>query len=242
MHFRTRLIALATVTSLAAAPASAQQWTSWNSADVAGVYGLIGPVAVDYVGTYSTYENSAASGINFWSPSGAYSQNGVIAPTNRGLIRFVGAAGGTINFSSAVVNPFIAFNSVGQPRVGVTYDFQGAPFTVVSNNNAGGAYWGPGSYTTSGSTLTGNEFSGVVQFTGTYSSLSFTTTAENWHGITVGIESLAPPTNVVPEPSTYAMFGAGLLALGLTARRRRDRKFHRPSKAEQLRILAQQIV
>ncbi len=209
---------------LAAVPsvASAQQWTSWNSADVAGVYGLIGSTSISYIGSYNSYENSTAGGTNYWLPSGAYSQSGLTAPTNRGLIRFVGAAGGTINFGSAVVNPFIAFNSVGQTRIGVTYDFMGAPFTVLSNNNAGGAFWGAGSYTSTGTALTGNEFSGVVQFAGTYSSLSFTTTAENWHGITVGINGLAPPTNVVPEPSTYALMAAGLAGLTMVARRRRQ--------------------
>ncbi len=208
----------AAVALFAATPqlASAQVWTSWNSANAGNVFGTIGATSVVFTGTYDSYENST-TGFNYWQPNGAYTQNSLIGPTNAGLIRFRGNGGsGTIFFSNAVLNPYIAFNSVGQPGVPVTYDFGTSAFTVLSNNNAGGAFWGPGSFSTSGNVLTGNEFSGVAQFSGVYNSISFRASGEDWHGFTVGVGS-----NVVPEPSTYVLMAAGLAGLAVAARRRR---------------------
>ena len=197
---------------------SAQTWASWTSANAGNVFGTIGSTAVTYTGNFVSYDNSTASGLGFWAPSGAYSQSGVIAPTNPGLVRFTPAGRGTIFFGAPVLNPYIAFNSVGQPNTPVVYDFGTSGFMVVSNNNSVCAYWGCGSYTTTGNTLTGREFSGVAQFSGIYSQIDFSYTAEGWHGITVGVGS----TNVVPEPSSYALMAAGLAGLFAVARRRRQ--------------------
>ena len=68
-------------------------------------------------------------------------------------------------------------------------------------------------------TLVGNEFSGVLQFSGSYAagqSLTFTVrNNEDWHGFTVGARS------VVPEPSTYALMSVGFIGMGFAASRRR---------------------
>ncbi len=216
-----RFSAIAATVLLAATPqiASAQSWTWWSSADASGVYGNIGSTNVTFLGSYADYENSATAPIDYWQPNGAYTQGGLIGPTNPGLIRFRNNGGfGTITFSAPVLNPYVAFNSVGQGGLPVTYDFLGSAFTVLSNNNAGGAYWGAGSYSSTGTVLTGNEFSGVAQFSGVYNSLSFRTSAENWHGITVGVGN----TNVVPEPSTYALMAVGMAGIAAFARRRRQ--------------------
>jgi hypothetical protein len=57
------------------------------------------------------------------------------------------------------------------------------------------------------------EGNGVVQFMGTFSSISWTNTFENFYAFQVGV-------NAVPEPESYAMLLAGLGLLGFTARRR----------------------
>lgn len=86
-----------------------------------------------------------------------------------------GATTATINFGTAVVNPLIALISVGQGGLPVTYNFGTSAFTVVSNNNSSCAFYGCGSYTTSGNTIAGTEFSGVLRFNGTFTSLTFST-------------------------------------------------------------------
>jgi hypothetical protein len=155
-------------------------------------------------------------GNNFWAPAAPYSPT----PNNISLIQFNQAGGpNKITFNQAVVDPYIAMISVGQGGVPVTYSFTQA-FSVVSSNTVNAAYWGTGSYTMPNMmTLVGNEFSGVLKFSGAYavgSSIDFTVRGdEYWHGFTVGAAS------VVPEPSTYALMSTGLIGLGLAARRRR---------------------
>ena len=58
----------------------------------------------------------------------------------------------------------------------------------------------------------GAEGNGVIQFSGSFTSITFTTPDyENWYGFTVG--------EATPEPSSLILLGSGLLALGLLTRR-----------------------
>ena len=61
----------------------------------------------------------------------------------------------------------------------------------------------------------GQEGNGTIQFSGTYTSITWTNpTFEDWYGFTVEV-----PHASVPEPGTIAVFGVGLIGLGLLRRR-----------------------
>ncbi len=211
------LTTLAVLAALASVPAqlSAQVWTDWTQQWV----GTLSGITVTYTG--NSIGGQTTPGTDYWSPSGAYTQGGLIAPTNTDFIQFNGPVSGTVSFSSPVLNPYFALISVGQSGRAVTYDFGTSPFAVLSNNNAPNcAFWGCGSFNQVGNTLAGTEFSGTLQFIGTYSSISFTTnTDEFWHGMTVGADG---PADVVPEPASMTLLATGLAGLAAARKRRKS--------------------
>ena len=207
------------LSTLAPQVVSAQTWAVWNPSASGTATGTLGATTVSFNGSYNNVFGTG--GTNYWAPSGPYTGGGQTAPTNTSFVQVVAPTNGTITFGAAVTNPYIALISVGQPGVRVSYTFD-SPFTVLSNNNSSCAFWGCGSFTVSngGLTLNGNEFSGLLQFTGTFTSITVTTqNSENWHGFSVGVDGIA--NNVVPEPSTYALLSTGLIGIGVLSRRRR---------------------
>ena len=58
----------------------------------------------------------------------------------------------------------------------------------------------------------------MIEVPGTFSSISFTHTSENWHGFTVGVTGEAVP---VPEPASLLLLGTGLVGAVRAARKRR---------------------
>jgi hypothetical protein len=238
MKIFSRIWVAATVAAIALpSVASAQTWTDWTSGtpgvNVLGTLTIGGfSTGVTVTGDFSGYQLS--SGVEtgtwgqpmqqYWTPNAAFSQGGVTAPTGYGMIQTDRNGTATITFGGfGAINPFFAINSLGRANVGgavsTSVTFSGAGATLLSSNNGGAAsYWGGGTCSMVGQTLTGSECSGVVRLTGTYTSITLTSNLPNeyWDGFTVGAETLTP------EPSTYVLFAAGLMALGVVSRRRRS--------------------
>lgn len=174
-------------------------------------------INVTYTGEVS-FTQLNNTGTDFYTPTSTYTGATVSnAPTQTDMIGIFGLAGNTntITFSSPVTNPIIDLVSLGGGGTTTTYDFN-TPIVIL---NQGAGYWGGnGTDLTvqNGDTLAGDEGSGSVQITGTFSSISWTTNnGESWNGFTFG----AP--QAVPEPSELMGLGAAVLGLLGFARRRK---------------------
>lgn len=199
------------------AGAATVSWTDWTGVTVTapGVVGTLDvsgtAVGVNFSGAYSFAQTTG--GTNYWSPTAPYISGAVSnAPPAADIIALNTGGTATITFSQAVTDPLIALASWN----GNTVDF-GVPIEILS---FGAGYWGNGTplLNAGGTGFSGSgEVHGVIRLPGTYSSISFTHTSENWHGLTVGVTGIAP---AIPEPSTYALFGLGLVAVMLARRSR----------------------
>jgi len=205
------------------AQASVIEWVDWTTADnsagtAAGNMDTTnGVINVTYSGDIWSAQTTPNS---YWWTEGdpaPYTGNSVIdnAPETSDIIR-VQSSGitNTITFSQAVYMPVMAFVSVGQTSVGVSYDFEQS-FTLLSE---GAGFYGDGHWAQSGNSLTGYEAHGAIQFDGWVSSISWTNNVpEFWHGFTVGVTEVQP----VPVPAAVWLFGSGLIGLIGIARRKK---------------------
>jgi hypothetical protein len=210
---------------LAAAPAKAAQiyWTDWTSksygtpGSAAGTITFPGSnvVNVSYVGEIISTGDQG----NWDQNAGTYTKAGIVdnqpSPANVSIQLMGGnSIVNTLTFSNPVLNPIMAIQSLGGGNQ-VYYEF-GESFTLLSQ---GGGHWGGSTTSLSqvGNKLYGKEGNGIIQFTGTYSSISWTVpNAEYYHMFTVG----APST--VPLPGAVLLFAPGLA--GLIAVKRRFKK------------------
>jgi hypothetical protein len=220
---KTKFLIAASLLAVAA-PGHAVEvvWADWQSVNgntVTGTMATDTPISITYTNTGGFGFVQTGSGTNFWNPGTPYTSGAVTnAPPAAELIALSGKGSSTITFGQPVHGLYFAIISWNGNNA--TFD---QPFEIISQ---GCGFWGCGTITLGpGNTfLSTGEPHGVIYFPGTFSSLTFTdTNDEFWHGITVGVERLATPEEIagVPEPSSWAMMIAGLGAAGFAMRRRK---------------------
>jgi hypothetical protein len=199
-----------------ATAANATIWTIWDEttavlSNTAGsASGVLGGVNVTYSG-----ENQGVNQYSsHWSPATTWEGGAVTnAPPGDSGIRLFGGYGATdtVTFSSAVLNPVLAIVSLGQPGLQASFDFTGdGPFALFGGGPS--IAWNGVPLTSSGSVVYGKEGNGLVQFYGSYTSITWTNpTYENYYAVTVG---------TVPEISTWAMMLLGFGGLGFLGYRK----------------------
>ena len=193
-------------------------WTTWtgstNSATSGSATGTMGSVGVIYTGEVE----SINAYVSNWSPASTW-QGGPVtnAPTGNGVQLFGGNSDvkDTLVFSTPVLNPVLAIVSLGSGgSPAASFDFTSSSFTVLGGGRS--SAWGGGPLTFSGTTVSGVEGNGLVQFSGLISSISWTNPQfENYYAFTVG------QVGAVPEPSTWALMIAGFVGLGFLAYRKK---------------------
>ncbi len=210
---------IAVVCLLAAQASAATIWTDWTS-NVIGApgsaAGLLNGVSVSYTGEV---DNAVINGTtNVWAPNSSFIGGTVTtSPSLVGDVLFLNGSfvgTNTLTFATPLVDPVFALWSLGSPSIAASFTFNATPTLEAGGPNS---QFGGQSITVAGNTVSGQEGNGVVQFAGTFSSISWTDTFENFYGFTVGISG--SPT-AVPEPSTAVLFGLGLAVLGLVWCRR----------------------
>ena len=223
--------ALAALTGLTAfaAPASATtiNWVQWSTSYTAGqTTGSASGTISTSPSVNLTYTGEVQSVFplgNYpsWGPSPTFDAGGLNAPPSTGgIVQLIGGPNtltDTITFSAPVTNPYIAIWSLGQTGVNASFNFNATP---VLDSGGGSNEYGGSTISVVGNNVYGIEGNGVVQFNGTFTSISWTNPVyENWYGFTVGIANVA--SNEVPEPLTLSLFGAGLIGAASLRRRRK---------------------
>jgi hypothetical protein len=209
------------VLSLASPPASATIWTDWSSATPStrgtpgSATGTLNGVAVRYTGDVLNTSVTNGTATN-WAPNSSFVGGTVTSsPSTLGdiidLNGFNFSGPNTVAFASPIVNPILALWSLGSFASLASFTFVQTPTFEAGGPNS---QYGGGPITVSGNVVSGREGNGVVQFTGTFSSISWTDTFENFYGFTVGAAGTG-----IPEPVSMSLLGVGVAGLGFIRRR-----------------------
>ncbi len=220
---KSRFLLAAALCATCLPAAAVTTWTDWTAAtagEPGSAAGTLNGVAVTYTGEVLGNTVTNGSFAASLAPITSFVGGTVTAsPATVGdIITLNGSTlTNTITFASPVTDPVIAIWSLGSPGIAASFTFNATPTFEVGGPNV---QYGGSAITVSGNTVSGHEGNGVVQFTGTFSSISFTSTAENFYGFNVGLNG---PVAAVPEPGTWALMGIGFAALGALGRKRSPR-------------------
>lgn len=216
MNRISRLATLAGVGAMAStALGGGVEWIDWTvgtnnypSSVVVGQFGgAFTGIGATYTGGAESYQTSG--GTYYWVPLSTYTSFTVSnlpgSPDAIALSHW--NVTHTVTFTQPVTNPFMAISSLGSPTNITTWNFN-SPFSILSS---GAGYFGTGPLVQGpNNSLVGAEGNGVIEFQGTFSSISWTVlNGENFAAFTVGI---------IPTPGTATLLVMGALA---AARRRR---------------------
>lgn len=208
--------------------ASTLSWVDWTAASATSATGHLGDVEVSFSGLPNPGVD-LGGGENFWAfNSQIYTPTGAEeAPQDSDMIRLTGgteAGTQTITFSRAVVDPVMAIFSLGRGDgngAGLSRYVFDTDFTIL---NQGSGKFGAGEdrlTQVSGNTLDGEEGYGLIQFSGSYTSISWDIPiAEFWGGIQVGFvneQQVAP----VPLPASALLLLGGIASFAAVGRRKR---------------------
>jgi hypothetical protein len=208
------------------ASAATITWTDWTTIAAGTATGTLGGSAVTYTGA-NTGGNTA--GTFLFGPSSTY-VGGVVgnAPctgTTACLGDIVNLTGSqtptpiTLTFASPVTNPVFAIWSLGGAApASLTFAAGSTPSIQSTGTNT---TFGFGSLTAVSNVVTGQEGNGTFLLPGTFSTIAFSGSFENFYGLTVG--TAGPLTAAIPEPGTYALFAAGLASLFGIRRRKKSK-------------------
>ena len=205
-----------------AAPVFAQTvWTDWTAATAGtpgSATGTLNGIGVNYAGEVLSNRVINGTFSPFWAPASSFvGGTASTSPASVGdIITLSGATGtNTVTFASPIINPVLAIWSLGAPSVAATFTFSASPTLQAGGPNVS---FGGSSITVAGNVVSGREGNGVVRFDGTFSSISWTDTPEFYYGFTVGTAGSAQVPSI-PEPSSWALLGVGLIALAIKRRR-----------------------
>lgn len=191
-----RTLAVAFAAFAAAGLAAAAEDTAWidwtTDVDATTVTGTLalpsGIVKVKFTGPSLYFSNTEPGSSDYWASGtpDAYAATG--EPAGSDLLAFTGgtdAALYKVSFSRAVTNPVMAVMSLGRTGQPMRYVFKQTP-TLLSSGV--GFYGGCATcLTVKKKTVTGTEGHGVVQFVGSFKSISWSMPdSEYWHALTMG--------------------------------------------------------
>lgn len=151
-----------------------------------------GDVQVSFTGELRNGSQTQSGATNNWLPVTTFTSATVQnPPPDPGMLQLTGSSlTQTITFSAKVRDPVVAVWIVGFGSLGVpsTWTFDAAPLVLQFGPSGS---WPTSTLTASGNSITGNEGNGLLQFTGTFTSLSFTVPTPEifpgFGGFTVGI-------------------------------------------------------
>jgi hypothetical protein len=205
-----------------AAPARADtiwaDWMNFTGGTAGSASGSLGGIGVMYTGELVGAVVAGTSPI--WAPDSSFIGGTVTTSPNvtGDDLRLNGRSTGTntITFASPITNPVFAIWSLGSPSVPATFTFDATPTFQAGGPNS---FFAGSPIAVAGNMVSGQEGNGVVQFNGTFTSIAFTNSFENFYAFTVGANG--EPSAPVPEPASMLLFGSGLAAVALRHRRNR---------------------